>query len=63
MKRHKCEPASLITPFWHTCKECGFEIEPVDCPKCKGTGAAHFPYDECKACKGTGVKKWNKVTL
>ncbi len=58
------EPANQVVPFWHDCKHCGKEIEPVYCKDCDGIGAMHgclHVEANCTKCKGTGVRRWKEV--
>jgi hypothetical protein len=61
---HTHEPAEAIVAFFHTCRHCGVEIEPVMCCKCDGTGHAMAMLHssrECRQCGGSGVGRWMEV--
>ena len=61
---HKCEPAKQVVPFWHDCKHCGKQIEPVFCQDCDGSGAMHgclHVEANCTKCGGSGVRCWKEA--
>ncbi len=66
MSDHQCHPSEPIAVFWHTCRTCLKEIEPVFCQACDGTGHEYgstHTMRPCVQCSGTGVIEWRPVTV